>query len=467
MTPQKTLDFAKKNDARQIDLRFTDLPGLSQHISYPVTMLEESSFEDGFGIDGSSIRGWAAINESDMLIIPDPSTTFMDPFAETRTVVMLGDIVDPITRQHYDRDPRWIAKKAELYLRNSGIADVAYFGAEAEFFIFDNIRFDQNAHSGFYFIDAEEGRWNSGRKENNLGYRPRYKEGYFPVPPTDHYQNLRAEMVSTMERCGIAIECHHHEVATAGQCEIDQRFNTLLKSADNMMLYKYIVRNTAHQYGKTVTFMPKPIFGDNGSGMHVHQSIWKGGKPVMAGNKYADLSQECLWYIGGIIRHAKALNGFTNPSTNSYKRLVPGYEAPVLLAYSARNRSASCRIPWTSNPKAKRVEVRFPDPAANPYLAFAAMLMAGLDGIKNKIDPGPAMDKDLYDLPPKELKKIPTVCGSLREALASLDKDRAFLKAGEVFSDDFIDSYIDLKMVDVMRFEMTPHPVEFDMYYSC
>ncbi|MBV9406740.1 MAG: type I glutamate--ammonia ligase, partial [Acidobacteriaceae bacterium] len=322
MNPQEVLDFAKKNDARQIDLRFTDLPGLSQHISYPISMLEKDSFEDGFGIDGSSIRGWAAINESDMLLIPDPSTAFMDPFAETRTLVMLGDIIDPITRQHYDRDPRWIAKKTELHLKNSGVADTAFFGAEAEFFIFDNIRFDQNQHSGFYFIDAEEGRWNSSRENNNLGYRPRYKEGYFPVPPTDHYQDLRSEMVATMIECGLTIECHHHEVATGGQCEIDQKFDTLVKSADNMTLYKYVVRNVAYQYGKTVTFMPKPLFGDNGSGMHTHQSLWSGGKPLFAGDNYAGLSQLALWYIGGLLRHARALSAIIAPTTNSYKRLV-------------------------------------------------------------------------------------------------------------------------------------------------
>src|SRR5882762_3883505 len=404
MNPKEVLAFAKEKDIRQVDLRFTDLPGLSQHVSYPISQLTADSFEEGFGIDGSSIRGWAAINESDMLLIPDASTAFVDPFGEIRTLVMTSDVIDPITRQHYERDPRWIARKAEMYLKNSGLADTAYFGAEAEFFIFDNIRFDQNQHSGFYFIDAEEGRWNSGREENNLGYRPRYKEGYFPVPPTDHYQDLRSEMVQTMIECGLTIECHHHEVATGGQCEIDQKFDTLVKSADNMMLYKYIVKNVAYQYGKTVTFMPKPIFGDNGSGMHVHQSIWKGSKPVFAGNKYADLSDECLFYIGGILKHAKAINAFTNPTTNSYKRLVPGYEAPVLLAYSARNRSASCRIPVVTSPKAKRVEVRFPDPAANPYLGFAAMLMAGLDGIQNKMSPGEAVDKNLYDLPPKELR---------------------------------------------------------------
>ena len=404
MTVQQVLEFAVKNNARQVDLRFSDIPGLQHHISYPITELNPDSFENGFGIDGSSIRGWAAINESDMLLIPDPSTAFMDPFAEIPTLVMIGDVRDPITRQNYERDPRWIAKKAELFLKNMDIGDTAFFGAEAEFFIFDNIRFDQNAHSGFYFIDAEEGRWNSGREKDNLGYRPRYKEGYFPVPPTDHYQDLRAEMVETMGKCGIVIECHHHEVATAGQCEIDQRFNTLVKSADNMMLYKYIIRNVAAQYGKTVTFMPKPLFGDNGSGMHTHQSVWKDGKPLFAGDLYAGLSQMALYYIGGLLKHARALSAIIAPTTNSYKRLVPGYEAPVNLAYSRRNRSAACRIPmYSASPKAKRVEFRPPDPAANPYLAFAAMLMAGLDGVMNKINPGEPLDKDIYDLSPEEM----------------------------------------------------------------
>jgi glutamine synthetase len=401
-----------------------------------------------------------------MLLIPDPATAMMDPFYETKTLVMLCNVIDPITRQHYDRDPRWIAKKAELYLKNSGLADTAYFGAEAEFFIFDNIRFDQTSNSGYYHIDAEEGRWNSGRVEHNLGYRPRYKEGYFPVPPTDHHQDLRAEMVETMIKCGLNIECHHHEVATAGQCEIDQRFDTLVKSADNMMTYKYVIRNVAYQYGKTVTFMPKPLFGDNGSGMHTHQSLWKNENTLFAGNLYADLSETALYYIGGIIRHAKAINAFTNPTTNSYKRLIPGFEAPVLLAYSSRNRSAACRIPYVSNPKAKRVEVRYPDPAANPYLAFAAMLMAGLDGIHNKIHPGDPIDKNLYDLPPEELKDIPVVCGSLREALGELTQDHAFLLKGDVFTRDQIEAYIELKWEEVYNFEHTPHPIEFQMYYS-
>jgi glutamine synthetase len=468
MTPQEALEFAKKNDARQVDLRFTDLPGLTQHISYPITQLEEGSFEDGFGIDGSSIRGWAAINESDMLLIPDPSTTFMDPFAETRTLVMLGDIIDPITRQHYDRDPRWIAKKAELYLKNSGVADTAFFGAEAEFFIFDNIRFDTNQHSSFYFIDAEEGRWNSGRENNNLGYRPRYKEGYFPVPPTDHYQDLRSEMVATMIECGLTIECHHHEVATGGQCEIDQKFDTLVKSADNMTLYKYVVRNVAYQYGKSVTFMPKPLFGDNGSGMHTHQSLWANGKPLFAGDNYAGLSQTALWYIGGLLRHARALSAIIAPTTNSYKRLVPGYEAPVNLAYSRRNRSAAVRIPMYSNsPKAKRVEFRPPDASSNPYLAFAAMMMAGLDGVLNKFDPGEPLDKDIYDLSPEEMKKVPSMPASLDEALECLEEDHTFLTKGDVFSEELIETFVTYKRKsEAEAVRLRPHPYEFALYYD-
>jgi glutamine synthetase len=468
MTPKEALEFAKTNEVKEVDLRFTDLPGLTQHITYPINMLQEDSFEDGFGIDGSSIRGWAAINESDMLIIPDPTTAFLDPFNETRTLVMYGDIVDPITRQHYDRDPRWIAKKAELYLKNSGTADTAYFGAEAEFFIFDNIRFDQNQHSGFYFIDAEEGRWNSGRVENNLGYRPRYKEGYFPVPPTDHYQDLRSEMVQTMIECGLSIECHHHEVATGGQCEIDQKFDTLVKSADNMTLYKYIVRNVAYQYGKTVTFMPKPIFGDNGSGMHTHQSLWKDGKPLFAGDGYAGLSQMALWYIGGLLKHARALSAIIAPTTNSYKRLVPGYEAPVNLAYSRRNRSAACRIPmYSASPKSKRVEFRPPDPACNPYLAFAAMMMAGLDGVLNKYDAGEPLDKDIYDLSPEEMKQVPSMPASLDEALTCLEEDHTFLTKGDVFSEELIETFVSYKRKaesDAVR--LRPHPYEFALYYD-
>ncbi len=468
MSPTEILELAKQKEARQFDLRFTDLPGLQQHVSYPISQLDEDAFEDGFGIDGSSIRGWAAINESDMLLIPDPTTAFMDPFTETRTLVMTCDVQDPITRQRYDRDPRWIAKKAELYLQTTGLADTAYFGAEAEFFIFDNIRFDQNQHCGYYFVDAEEGRWNSGRKENNLGYRPRYKEGYFPVPPTDHYQDLRAEMVNTMIDCGLDIECHHHEVATGGQCEIDQRFDTLVKSADNMMTYKYCIRNVANQYGKTVTFMPKPLFGDNGSGMHCHQSLWKAGEALFAGEMYAGLSQLALWYIGGLLKHARALSAIIAPTTNSYKRLVPGYEAPVNLAYSRRNRSAAVRIPmYSASPKAKRLEFRPPDPSANPYLAFASMLMAGLDGVINKIDPGESLDKDIYDLSPEEMKNVPSMPGSLEEALTCLEEDHNFLLKGDVFTEELLETYISYKRkneADAVR--LRPHPYEFALYYD-
>ncbi len=468
MSPTEVLEYAKKNDVRQLDMRFTDIPGILQHISYPINMLTADSMEEGFGIDGSSIRGWAAINESDMLLIPDASTAYIDPFSEITTMVMTGDVIDPITRQHYDRDPRWIAKKAELFLQNSGVADTAYFGAEAEFFIFDNIRFDQNAHSGYYFIDAEEGRWNTGREKDNLGYRPRYKEGYFPVPPTDHYQDLRSEMVQTMIGCGLNIECHHHEVATGGQCEIDQRYDTLVKSADNMMLYKYIIRNVAYQYGKTVTFMPKPLFGDNGSGMHTHQSLWKGGVPLFAGENYAGLSQMALWYIGGLLKHARALAAIIAPTTNSYKRLVPGYEAPVNLAYSSRNRSAAVRIPmYSASPKSKRVEFRPPDPAANPYMAFAAMMMAGLDGVLHKIDPGQPLDKDIYDLKPEELKKVPSMPASLEEALEALEDDHGFLLKGDVFSEELLETYISYKKkaeADAIR--LRPHPYEFALYYD-
>ena len=468
MSPKEVLEYAKKNDVRQLDMRFTDIPGILQHISYPINMLTADSMEEGFGIDGSSIRGWAAINESDMLLIPDASTAYIDPFSEITTMVMTGDVIDPITRQHYDRDPRWIAKKAELFLQNSGVADTAYFGAEAEFFIFDNIRFDQNAHSGYYFIDAEEGRWNTGREKDNLGYRPRYKEGYFPVPPTDHYQDLRSEMVQTMIQCGLNIECHHHEVATGGQCEIDQRYDTLVKSADNMMLYKYIIRNVANQYGKTVTFMPKPLFGDNGSGMHTHQSLWKGGVPLFAGENYAGLSQMALWYIGGLLKHARALAAIIAPTTNSYKRLVPGYEAPVNLAYSSRNRSAAVRIPmYSASPKSKRVEFRPPDPAANPYMAFAAMMMAGLDGVLHKIDPGQPLDKDIYDLKPEELKKVPSMPASLEEALEALEDDHGFLLKGDVFSEELLETYISYKKkaeADAIR--LRPHPYEFALYYD-
>src|SRR6266481_2688968 len=469
MADAKTvLEFAKKNGAKLLDLRFTDLPGLWQHVSYPINQLTEDSFEEGFGMDGSSIRGWAAINESDMLLIPDPSTHMLDAFTEVPELVMLCDVIDPVTKQRYDRDPRYIAKKAELYLGSTGIADIAYFGAEAEFFIFDNIRFDQREQHGFYFIDAEEGRWNSSRENNNLGYRPRYKEGYFPVPPTDHYQDLRAEMVEVMIGCGLDIECHHHEVATGGQCEIDQRFDTLVKSADNMMLYKYVVRNVANQYGKTVTFMPKPLYGDNGSGMHTHQSLWNGKSPLFAGDMYAGLSQMALWYIGGLLKHARALSAIIAPTTNSYKRLVPGYEAPVNLAYSSRNRSAAVRIPmYSESPKAKRLEFRPPDPSCNPYLAFAAMLMAGLDGIKHKIDPGKPLDKDIFELEADEAAKIPSMPGSLEEALGELENDHKFLLEGDVFTEEFVELWINYKKKnesDPVR--MRPHPYEFHLYYD-
>src|SRR5579862_224197 len=468
MSPQEVLEFAKKNDAKQLDLRFTDIPSLQHHVSYPMNQVDESSFEEGFGMDGSSIRGWAAIHESDMLLIPDPKTAFMDPFAETPTLVMYGDVKDPITKQRYERDPRWIAQKAELFLRNTGVADTAFFGAEAEFFIFDNISFDQNQHSGFYFIDAEEGRWNSGRKENNLGYRPRYKEGYFPVPPTDHYQNLRTEMAMTMQACGLEVECHHHEVATGGQTEIDLKYDSLVRSADKMLLYKYIVKNVANRNGKTVTFMPKPIFGDNGNGMHTHQSLWKGGEPLFAGDGYAGMSQMALWYVGGLIKHGPALSAIIAPTTNSYKRLVRGFEAPVNLAYSRRNRSAACRIPMYSiAPKAKRVEFRPPDPSCNPYLAFAAMLMAGLDGIENKMDPGLPLDKDIYEMDPEELSNIPSMPGSLEDALDALQHDYEFLLKGDVFTQELLRTYVDYKRskeVDAIR--LRPHPYEFALYYD-
>jgi glutamine synthetase len=402
-----------------------------------------------------------------MILMPDPTTAQMDPFFSAATLSIVCDILEPSTGEPYDRDPRGMAKKAEAYMKSLGVGDTTYFGPEAEFFIFDDVKFMADPYNTGFKLDNVELPTNGDTdyEGGNLGHRIQVKGGYFPVPPLDSAQDMRGEMLAAMQAMGVTVEKHHHEVASA-QHELGMKFDTLVSTADQMQIYKYCIHNVAQSYGKTATFMPKPVYGDNGSGMHVHQSIWKDGKPVFAGNKYADLSQECLWYIGGIIKHAKALNAFTNPSTNSYKRLVPGYEAPVLLAYSARNRSASCRIPWTTNPKAKRVEVRFPDPTANPYLAFSAMLMAGLDGIQNKIDPGPAMDKDLYDLPPRELKEIPTVCGSLREALDSLDRDRGFLKQGGVFSDDFIDSFIELKMTEVARFEMTPHPVEFVMYYS-
>jgi glutamine synthetase len=466
-TAKDVLKFIKENDVKYVDFRFTDPRGKWQHVTFDIAIVDEEAIEDGIMFDGSSIAGWKAINESDMLLRPDPTSATLDPFFAASTLAINCDVLEPATGEPYNRCPRGIARRAEMFMASSGVGDTAFFGPEAEFFIFDDVKYSADPYNTGFKLDSVELPINSGAdyEGGNLGHRIATKGGYFPVPPQDSAQDMRGEMLAAMASMGVSVEKHHHEVASA-QHELGMKFNTLVTMADQMQIYKYCIHNVAQSYGKTATFMPKPVFGDNGSGMHVHQSIWKGGKPVFAGDKYAGLSQTCLYYIGGIIKHAKALNAFTNPSTNSYKRLVPGYEAPVLLAYSARNRSASCRIPWTNSPKAKRVEVRFPDPTANPYLAFAALLMAGLDGIANKIDPGAAMDKDLYDLPPRELKKIPTVCGSLNEALASLDKDRGFLKAGGVFSDDFIDSYIDLKMQEADRYRMTPHPVEFAMYYS-
>ena len=466
-TASEIMKQIKDNDVKFVDLRFTDPKGKLQHVTMDISAVDEDLFADGIMFDGSSIAGWKAINESDMVLMPDTATAHMDPFFAQSTLVVFCDILEPLTGEAYNRDPRTTAKKAEAYLKSTGIGDTTYFGPEPEFFVFDDVRFNAEPYNTGFQLDSTELPSNAFTEyeTGNMAHRPRTKGGYFPVPPVDSIQDMRSEMLTVLAEMGIVVEKHHHEVASA-QHELCMVFDTLTRMADKTQIYKYGVHQVAHAYGKTATFMPKPVFGDNGSGMHVHQSIWKDGKPTFAGDGYAGLSETCLYYIGGIIKHAKAVNAFTNPLTNSYKRLVPGYEAPVLLAYSARNRSASCRIPFGSSPKAKRVEVRFPDPGANPYLAFAALMMAGLDGIKNKIHPGDAMDKDLYDLPAEELKEIPTVCGSLREALESLDKDREFLTAGGVFDDDQIDSYIALKMEEVMRFEMTPHPVEFDMYYS-
>ena len=466
-TPADVLKTIKDDDVPFVDLRFTDPRGKWQHLTMCSDFIEDDSFVDGIMFDGSSIAGWKAINESDMALIPDASTAVMDPFAAQPSLMMFCDVMEPTTGQPYNRDPRSLAKKAEAYLSSTGVGDTAYFGSEAEFFVFDDVRFDVQMNSTFFELDSEEGPYNSGKvyDDCNLGHRPGIKGGYFPVPPVDSSHDLRAEMVTVMKEMGLIMDKHHHEVAPS-QHELGMTFSTLVSAADNLMMYKYGVQMTAHTYGKTATFMPKPVAGDNGSGMHTHQSIWKGGKPTFAGSAYADLSESALHYIGGIIKHARALNAFTNPATNSYKRLIPGFEAPVLLAYSARNRSASCRIPFSNSPKGKRVEVRFPDAMANPYLAFSAMMMAGLDGIQNKIHPGDAMDKDLYDLPPEELADVPTVCGSLREALNSLDVDRDFLKKGDVFSDDQINAYMELKWEEVYSFEHTPHPVEFEMYYS-
>jgi glutamine synthetase len=459
----------KEHKIKMVDLKFMDFPGQWQHFSVPVHELTESSFEEGFGFDGSSIRGWKSINESDMLVIPDPTTAFIDPFIEVPTLSLICDVYDPVTKEKYERCPRYIAQKAEAYLKSTGIADTAYFGPEAEFFIFDDVRFDQNAHEGYYYIDSIEGQWNSGRDEKpNLGYKPRYKEGYFPVPPTDSLNDIRNEMVLIMEQCGLQVEAQHHEVATGGQCEIDFRFAPLVRCADNLLIFKYIVKNVTRRHGKTATFMPKPLFGDNGSGMHCHQSLWKNGQPLFYGNGYANLSELALYYIGGILKHAPALCAFTNPTTNSYKRLVPGFEAPVNLAYSQRNRSAAIRIPvYSSSPKAKRIEVRFPDGSCNPYLAFSAMLMAGIDGIINKIDPGEPLDKDIYSLPPEELKNIPSTPGSLEEALKALEKDHEFLLRGDVFTEDVIEAWIKYKWEkEVNPMRMRPHPYEFMLYFD-
>ncbi len=469
MTPQEVMAFAKEHNAQMVDFRFLDFPGIWQHFTVPISEFDESSFEDGFGFDGSSIRGWQPINASDMLVIPDPDTAVMDPFFQVPTLTLICNIVDPVTKERYTRDPRYIAHKAESYLKFTGIGDTAYFGPEAEFFIFDDIRYASAAHYGYYFIDSEEGIWNSGREENpNLGYKPRHKEGYFPVPPTDALQDIRTEMVLMMQQVGIQVECQHHEVATAGQAEIDMRFAPLVKMGDQLMWFKYIIKNVARKHKKTVTFMPKPLFGDNGSGMHTHLSIWKEGKPLFAGDRYAGLSELALHAVGGVLRHAPALCAFTNPTTNSYKRLVPGYEAPVNLAYSSRNRSASIRIPmYSPSPKAKRIEIRFPDPSCNGYLAFSALLMAALDGIENRIDPGEPLDKDIYALSPEELASVPSTPGSLEEALKALEQDHDFLLKGDVFTEDVIAKWLDYKRsneVDPVR--LRPHPYEFMLYFD-
>jgi glutamine synthetase len=468
-TPKDVVKLVGEKGVKFIDFRFMDFPGLMQHFTVPACELSEDSFEEGLGFDGSSIRGWQDIHESDMLVVADPRTATLDPYSDLATLILYCNILDPITKERYTRCPRCIAQKAENYLVSTGIADTAYFGPEAEFFIFDNVQYDQTPSMGYYAVDSVEGIWNSASDENpNLGYKLRHKEGYFPVPPSDSMHNLRNQMVDTMMQCGIAVEAHHHEVATGGQAEIDLRFDEMLTIADKLTMYKYIVKNEAKAVGKTVTFMPKPLFDDNGSGMHVHQSLWKDGKPLFAGDQYAGISQEALWYIGGLLKHAPALVALTNPTTNSYKRLVPGFEAPVNLAYSGRNRSACVRIPmYSPSPKAKRVEFRVPDPSCNPYLAFSALLMAGLDGIQNKIDPGEALDKDLYDLPPEEKAKVPQVPGSLGDALDELQKDHEFLLKGDVFTQDVIETWIEYKREsEVLQLSLRPHPYEFHMYYD-
>lgn len=465
---EHTLSLINNNDVRWVDLRFTDTKGKEQHVSIPASVVNEDFFEAGKMFDGSSIAGWKGINESDMILMPDDSTAILDPFTDDPTVILRCDIVEPATMQGYDRDPRSIAKKAEAYLTSTGLGDTAFFGPEPEFFVFEDVKWHADMSGASYEINAEEAAWSSNLDfdDGNTGHRPRVKGGYFPVPPVDSLHDVRAAMCSAMEQMGLVVEVHHHEVGTAGQCEIGVKFNTLVSKADEVQILKYCVLNVAHAYGKTATFMPKPLVGDNGSGMHVHQSIAKGGENTFAGEGYAGLSDAALYYVGGIIKHARALNAFTNASTNSYKRLVPGFEAPVMLAYSARNRSASIRIPYEPSAKGKRIEVRFPDPTANPYLAFAAMLMAGIDGIQNKIHPGDAADKDLYDLPPEEAADIPTVASSLEMALDALEGDKGFLTVGGVFTEDMIDAYIELKREEVEHLNMTTHPVEFDMYYS-
>src|SRR6516165_8485670 len=468
MTPAEVTSYIKEKGIKLIDLKFADLMGTWQHFTTTLNEYSEDIFTDGLGFDGSSTRGWRVIHASDMLVIPDPETAWIDSFNAEPTLSFICTITDPITREPYDRDPRGVAEKAEAYLKSTGIADTAYFGPEAEFFIFDDVRFDYTSNSSFHSVDSVEGIWNTGRDEApNTGYKIRHKEGYFPVAPSDTQQDMRTEMVLLMEELGVKIERQHHEVATAGQAEIDYRFDTLVRSADAMMVYRYVVKNVARKHGKTATFMPKPLFGDNGSGMHTHQSLWKKGKPLFAGNEYAGLSKQALYYAGGLLKHAKALCAICNPTTNSYKRLVPGYEAPVNLAYSARNRSAAVRIPtYSENPKAKRLEYRPPDPAANPYLAFAALLMAGLDGITNKIEPGEPLDKNIYELPPEELKKVPNVAGSLAEALDCLEKDHEFLLKGDVFTFDFLEMWIGTKRKEHDALRLRPHPYEFFLYYD-